>query len=828
VTTGDAPVQVPERLAAALADRYHIERELGGGGMSRVFVATETALGRRVVIKVVAPNLVEGMSAERFTREVRLAARLQQANIVPLLSAGEADGLAYYTMPFVDGLSLRARLASGESLGSGEAVHVLRDVAKALAYAHAQGVVHRDIKPENVLLSGGTAMVTDFGIAKALTASRAAAGEGEPAANVSGTLTSVGSSLGTPAYMAPEQAVGSAVDLRADLYAWGVMAYEMLAGAHPFAGKATAQALIAAHIAEAPPPLAGRAPSVPASIAAVVMRCLEKDPERRPSSAAEILSALDQASTPEGPSAMPPTGALARGSRRSRTREWVFLGLAMLLVIAAVAFVATRRRAERSPGAAAPASTAQSLAVIPFASTGGDSANAYFGEGIAEAVTTTLSRVAGLRLAGRNSAVRFQGKGASAQEVGEALDVTTVLDGTVRRSGDRVRVTAELTSAADGRVLWQDSFDRQVEDVFAVQDEIASAIALALQVRLGAGAGGARGSAERGTTDFAAYDAYLRGMELLRKRGPGMRRAEELFDEAIARDSTFARAWAGKARNLLIGSYFFDRRMSASLPPAREAARQALRLDPMLAEAHMAMGLVHAESFQWSEAEVETRRAIALDPSLAEAHFRLGFQMLSQGRVHESVPAFERARELDPLWSTPAVYVGYVWVLTGRVADGLAESERAIANDPTLESVQTVRTLTLIAAGRMNEAGALAARVAPTTRDLKRLGVYAYAMSRGGREAEGRALYERLRSLPPDSWGVQTGLATAALGVGDRDAALTHMERATTGDGDLFPSTPIVSPSFDEVRADPRFAAVLRRYDMDVERLTRPDGGRSR
>ncbi|HTI63101.1 MAG TPA: serine/threonine-protein kinase, partial [Gemmatimonadaceae bacterium] len=228
-----------EQLQSVLGATYTVERELGGGGMSRVFVATETALGRTVVVKVVAPGLLEGISADRFTREVRLAARLQQANIVPLLSAGEANGLSYYTMPFVDGLSLRARLASGPPLSLAEATHVLRDVAKALAYAHAQGVVHRDIKPENVLLSGGTAMVTDFGIAKALSASRTQGDADASPATTSTALTAAGSSLGTPGYMSPEQAVGSAVDLRADLYAWGIMAYELLGHAHPFAGRAT-------------------------------------------------------------------------------------------------------------------------------------------------------------------------------------------------------------------------------------------------------------------------------------------------------------------------------------------------------------------------------------------------------------------------------------------------------------------------------------------------------------------------------------------------------------------------------------------------------------
>src|SRR5687768_14935356 len=279
--TAERPDAVRERLVTALGSAYEIERELGGGGMSRVFVAEEARLGRRVVVKVLAPELTEGMSAERFEREVRLAARLQHPNIVPLLASGERGGLAYYIMPYVEGESLRHRLTREGRLPADTAVSVLRDVARALEYAHGHGVVHRDIKPDNILLSGSAAAVADFGIAKALDAARTAGASGtreasEAAAGAPAeTLTRVGTSLGTPAYMAPEQAAGDPdVDARADVYAWGVVAYELLAGVPPFAGRAPHQ-LIAAHIGEPPPPLTVGAPERPVTLAALVMRCLK-------------------------------------------------------------------------------------------------------------------------------------------------------------------------------------------------------------------------------------------------------------------------------------------------------------------------------------------------------------------------------------------------------------------------------------------------------------------------------------------------------------------------------------------------------------------------
>ena len=284
------------QLQSTLGDAYRLDRELGGGGMSRIFVADEVALGRMVVVKVISPDLADGVSAERFTREVQLAARLQQANIVPVLSAGTAAGMPYYTMPFVDGLALRARLQRG-AIPIGEARGILGDVARALAYAHGQGIVHREIKPENILLSGGTAVVTDFGISQALTSARTEDGSEEAWINTG--LTRTATSLGTPAYMAPEQAVGDpSTDYRADLYSGGVVAWELLAGRHPFAHHTTPHGMIGAHLRERPPELGVARPEVSPELAALVMRCLEKNPALRPASAAEILESIDVERTP--------------------------------------------------------------------------------------------------------------------------------------------------------------------------------------------------------------------------------------------------------------------------------------------------------------------------------------------------------------------------------------------------------------------------------------------------------------------------------------------------------------------------------------------------
>ena len=362
-----------DRLDQTLGAQYRIERELGGGGMSRVFVAEETALGRRVVIKVLEPELAHGLSAERFAREAKLAARLQDPRIVPVLAAGTVGDLPYYTMPFVAGESLRARLVrasdSGQPVPLAESVSILRDIALALEYAHAHDVVHRDIKPENVLLSGRTAVVTDFGIAKAIATSR-----------TSHVDAGLGTSLGTPAYMAPEQAAGDSVDHRADVYAWGVIAYELLAGRHPFADKTSAQQLIAAHIAETPQPLAARRPDVPASLAALVMQSLEKDAAARPRGARDVVAALDTISGQIS------GGTTTAAPRRGRLRPSM-IAVAAGLVVAVAGGVLFARRS-RTTRATDPAL----VAVVPFRVSSADTSLGYLREGMVDLIAATLVR----------------------------------------------------------------------------------------------------------------------------------------------------------------------------------------------------------------------------------------------------------------------------------------------------------------------------------------------------------------------------------------------------------------------------------------------------
>jgi serine/threonine-protein kinase len=769
--------------------------------MSRVFVATETALNRSVVIKVIAPELLEGMSVERFAREVKVAARLQQANIVPVLAAGDANGVPFYTMPFVRGESLRARIASGAPISVADAVHILRDVAQALAYAHGEGIVHRDIKPENVLLSGGAAVVTDFGIAKAIDVSRTQ--DGDQPGSVHITLTATGASLGTPAYMAPEQASGDPhVDHRADIYAWGLIAWELLAGRHPFAGKSSLQALIAAQMGETPAVLSSVRSDVPSALSDLIQRSLDKERSRRPASASELLSQLDQVTS---------GGSRVPTPVRSTTRRRVAVGIATLAAIILVALIASRRLGRSGEE--------KSLAIVPFTTPRGDTL-AYLAEGISDEVMNELQQI-GVQLAGRTSAARFIDS--SAQEAGKELGYPLVLDGhVVPISADSVRVTTELTRVSDGRQLWQHSYQAPRTGIGSLQDEIARAIAVQLQFRLTDD----RAERSRGTKDVVAYELYLKGLYLYRRRGATIAEAIESFKHATALDSNFARAWAALSQALITQTLYENIRVATVLPEARTAADRAVALDPKLADARAARAWVYDAAFEWQLGEAEYRTAISLDSTAIEARTRLGGSLLTLGRATDAISVLHGAVARDPLYFISRAVLGTAEVRTGDVRSGLDEQLKGLAQEPNSITCLYYLAWSYAHAGSSDSARLYAHRVvAHTPRPLAgQLGVAAYALARSGAMAEARALVDTLKALPAGTWTQWSGLAVAYAGLRDSAKVIEAMEQAEKGDGDGFPLYGSLLAG--ELPGGPRVEAVLRRYGLEPKRFVKRNGGR--
>ena len=668
--------ELRERLQAALGSAYDVESELGGGGMSRVFVATETALGRKVVVKVLPPEMAAGVNVDRFRREIQLAASLQHPHIVPLHTAGSSGDLFYYTMPLVEGESLRAKLAREAELPVTDAVRILRDVVDALANAHAHGVVHRDIKPDNVLISGRHAVVTDFGVAKAISESTGQS-----------SLTSAGLALGTPAYMAPEQAAADPhVDHRADIYAVGALAYEMLTGRPPFVGPSP-QMVLAAHVTQSPEQLSARRPACPAALAALVMRCLEKKPADRWQSADELVRQFELMATPSG--GMAPTVAIPAARRRIPSWGGWLAGAGALVVLLTGAYLLKGRGS--APSVDRVTSETASIAVLPLTNVGGDAKNEYFSDGMTDELATALGKIPGLRVASRTSSYAFKGKNVDVGQIGQALKVGTVLEGTVRRDGNRLRVSVQLTKVSDGLALWSDTYERQATDVFQVQDDVAKSVVAALSPTLGTQVKTteAKSAAARGTENLQAYDLYLRGQFLWHgRRSDGLKQAAEYFKQAVALDPKFARAYASLALTYALYSDYAGMQPREALPLVQQAAGRALALDNTLAEPHAALATAYQYVARYGAADEEFRRAIRLDPRYPTAHQWYGGHLLLTGRIQEAIDELSKARDLDPLSPIISANLASALAFAGRREEALAAARRAVELAPSVAAMR--------------------------------------------------------------------------------------------------------------------------------------------
>jgi TolB-like protein len=793
-------VSVTDMLGKAFSDRYVIERELGRGGMATVFLARDLRHARPVAVKIMSRDLVSPTGTERFLNEIQFAARLTHPHVLGVHDSGDVDGLPFYVMPYVDGETLRTRLARDGALPLADATRLFRELADALAYAHGRGVVHRDLKPENVLLSGGHAVVADFGIAKAV-----AAATQQDSVEVS-HLTGTGMSVGTPAYMAPEQAVGDRnTDHRADLYALGVIAYEMLAGAHPF-GARTAQGFVAAHLTEAPAPLRARRPAVPPALGELVAQLLAKDPAARPHDAYAVLQALDTAS----PSA-------AHTPRRRLRTAFAAAG-AMLMVAGVSAYVALHKTVPKGTAAI------QTVAVLPFVNTGGTTADDYFSDGMTDEVAHALARLPGLRIAGRTSSYQFKGRAVPAQEIGRVLEVGALVEGTVRRAGDRLRVTMQLVGTSDGKVLWESTYESQSNDVFGVQDQFTRAVVAALASTLGNGASAAPVlDVGRGTTDVEAYELYLKGRYYwLARGGENVMRSIDYFHQAIARDPNFARAHAGLALAYnVLTVYVPDPKDSVSALLAASAER-ALALDSMLADAQIAGALAQERvKMNFPAAMARYRKAIALEPSNSYAHHSFGFFLVGLGHTDEAVRELTRASQLDPLAKSAGTALALALAFARRGPEAVAASRRVLALDSSFVLAFNVLGLAQVISGQPDSG------VRSFQRSMQlgphspgRLAYLLFAYAAAGRWADAERIRTDLHRPGGDPSG-GTDVAFADLIFGDREPLVKLL---TTDAGQrswykqyLFGCSPLLDPLW----ADARFTEAMRKLTVEPCKVAR-------
>jgi eukaryotic-like serine/threonine-protein kinase len=703
--------ELREQLQRTIGDNYTLERELGGGGMSRVFLAEETSLGRKVVVKVLPPELAAAVNLERFRREIQLAAKLQHPHIVPVLAAGISEGLPYYTMPFIEGESLRTRIAHVGPLPVNETVKILRDTLSALSYAHEHGVVHRDIKPDNILISDQHAVVADFGVAKALSAST----------NPGASLTSLGVALGTPAYMSPEQAgADPTTDGRADLYAVGAVAYEMLTGQQVFSARSP-QAMLAAHMTEIPEPLQKRRPSVPPALASLIMRALEKYAADRPQTAREMLAQLDAAVTPSG--ATTPTGMLPARPARAPKRIALLIGggATLLLVVGLSGWYLYRGKpaVAVADANALVADKLPTLGVVPFENLGNQS-DAYFADGMTDEISSRLGNLSGLRVIGRQSMRGYANSTKTVPQIGKELGATYILTGTVRwdRSGakSRVRVSPALLRTTDGTAVWSEPYEDQLTGVFQLQTRVAERVVQALQLHLTSNE--QQTLAIRPTENLEAYDAYLRGAALIEgsSSGPQMVRASKLLEHATRLDPKFALAFAALGRAHTEVYWDLSDVTPGRLKLAKAALDSALKLSPDLPAAHNAMGNYWYHGFlDYDRALAEFATTTRLAPKDPIAYSWKARVERRQGKMKEAIADYQRAISLDPRNGDNVQDLAQTYLMSRDYESAEEEFARAVAIDPPVwDSWQYYAQNTVHRSGDVKRAVAILLRAAPT------------------------------------------------------------------------------------------------------------------
>jgi len=750
-------------LANTLADRYTIERLLGQGGMATVHLAEEKKHRRKVAIKVLKPEFAASVGAERFLREIGIAARLSHPHIVPLIDSGESDGSLYYVSPYIAGGSLRDRLNRCKKLPIDDAVRISHEVGAGLDYAHRNGFVHRDVKPENILFADDHALLADFGIAHVVSSSTL----NEP-------ITVGGLALGTPEYMSPEQASGETdIGVPGDVYGLACVFYEMVAGEPPFKGP-TPRATMAKQVTEKARPLRVLRPDAPSGFERVLEKALAKDPLQRFPSVVDFCDAL------------------------------------------------TRARLETSRPFSA---TTRTIAVLPFVNSSPDPDNEYLSDGITDELINALAKVEGLRVASRTSVFALKGKAQDVRAIGALLEASEVLEGSVRRSGENLRITVQLTSTDDGRLVWSERYDRKLHDVFAIQDEIARTIVTTL--RSTSFADIATAPTSRRTENVHAYGLYLRGRYAWNKRtSEGIIEGIKYFEEAIALDPTFVLAYTGLADSFSLQIDYRSVPVHEGHKKAKFYARKAIALDDTVAEAHASLAWsLFIYDWDLDAAAREFQRAIELDPHYAAAHQWYAFLLASRGRFDEALLEAHTAQENDPASVSGRRSLGYCYVYARRYEQARYHLSRAIAMNPTAEESYRIQGVILTILGEHGEAE----RVLREALDLASPGTtytkatLAYSLARGGNKTFALQVRDELLEKRKHDYVSPVELATVSVGLGELDEAVKWCEQAAEERRGWVMYLG-VHPVVDPLRQNPRFQALLRKMGLESVRLPHRPG----
>jgi eukaryotic-like serine/threonine-protein kinase len=754
VTAKSPPSDQLARLGVALAGRYSIERELGRGGMATVYLADDLKHRRKVAIKVLRPELTAALGPERFDREIQIVAGLNHPHILPLYDSG-ADPLLWFSMPYVRGESLRQRLARERQLPIDQAIALVRQVASALDHAHAHGLIHRDIKPENILLHEGEAMLSDFGIAVGIVSGAA----GQRGSGAEERLTGTGITLGTPHYMSPEQSAGErTLDARSDVYSLASVLYELLAGEPPYTGT-TAQAVIAKRFTDPVPRVRRLRATVPLAVDQALTKALAKAPADRFSRAGEFAAALS------------------------------------------------------APAAEQP--RAPSVAVLPFLNLSADPENEFFADGITEDVIAQLSKIRSLKVISRTSVMQFKKREQSLRDIAAALEVATLLEGSVRRAGDRVRIVAQLIDAEADQHLWTETYDRRLTDIFAIQTDVALQIATALEAEL---------SLEertrihrKPTQNVQAYQLYLQGRHCYtRYTEENIRKGIQYFQQAIAVDPDYALAHVGAAlayAELAAGQGGGPLRPDLAYEEARKAITRALGLDGQLGEAHSVLALLKMiHDFDWAGAEEEFKLALELSPGGADTYDHYGWLCGALQRWDEALALVQRAQELDPL--VHRADVATTLLRAGRYPEALEAALRTVEFEPDFGRGRSTLGWAYLKNGLVDEGLTQLERavglVPENTLYLAQLG---QAYGSFGQIEKARAVLRQLEQMSQERYVSPYHMAYVYTGLGESDRAIAFLERAyEERAGSVYGIKG--SFLFTSLHSHPRFRALLEKMNL--------------
>ena len=774
---------------------YRVVRKLAEGGMGEVFLAQDTRLNRSAAVKVISSDVAhDPVRKRRFLREAHAASKLNHPHIAVIYDIGETEeGVSFIGMEYVDGRTLADVLRDGLSFDRliKYAIHIV----DAVAEAHRHGIIHRDLKPLNVMItSRDTAKVLDFGLAKLTNDTLT------PDDRTASALTGSGVVMGTLAYMSPEQARGQELDHRSDIFSIGVILYQMATRQLPFSGQSAFETLEKI-VRVDPPPISKSNPEIPAAVVRIVAKCLEKDRDRRYSSADELLDELRNV--------QPASGAGAASPRR----RLLPVALAVMLAVLGFSLLALLRTRSAPPPAPLPAATQQparsdranAVAVLPFKSLSPDPETESFGDGMTEELINALANVEGLRVASRSSSFAFKGADVDVREVAERLRVGSIVEGSIRKAGRQIRVTVQLVDPADGYQRWSQTFDRQLSDVFAIQDEIARAVAGRIR-------GGSSGDVmPPPTTNLEAYRAFVMGRHLVGKNSiENLERAVESLDDALRLDPGLALAHVELARAYLLLVQRTGMSPAEGFPKATAAAERALQIDPRLDAAHAVLSEIYLSQLRWGKAEEHIRQAIALQPDSPDAHRSHSRLLLHLGRFDEAINAARKAYELD---AANAGSVGRALYSARRFSEALPWFQKALEQTPESAVVQFYIGMTLAQLKRFPEAIDAMNKAVELAGDQRWRTHLAHVYALAGDRAEAERLLTDVMAKTPEENYPRPDFASVYAVLGEKESALTWLESAyETRPSDLTEMK--AEPDFVTLRSEPRFQKLAERLGL--------------